>query len=152
MSVATESREAILREIQILEKRVVELRSSLPSCLKSFFRFRVKPGKFCWAYALTRDEAEQKVIDRMNESYPDGWQMTSGVVDQLNDPMHAANEASGNLLQCVGEADAQEFATDWAVEQAGKVPDPDRPKHLPKSRLEMDLEDYWKMQKAKANA
>lgn len=148
-AVATESREAILREINMLEDRLFELRASLPSCLKSFFRFRVKPGKFSWAYAITRDEAEAKVTARMNASYEDGWEFTSKVVDQFNDPQNAANQSSGNLLLCLPEADALEFATDWDVEQAGKTKDKSKSKDFPKSRLECDIEDWQKIQRAK---
>ena len=142
MTTATANRDTILRKINECEIRLVELRATLPTAIMSFFRFRCKPEKHVWVYALTRQEAEQKLRDRMNTNYGSEWQIASNVVDQYNDPVIAAINTPGSLLRALSEADARKFIADWRDDQKGRTVDVDRPKNLPKSQLEQDIEDY----------
>lgn len=142
MTTAIADRQAILNEINELEIRLVELRAMLPTAIKSFFRFRCKPERFVWVYGLTRAEAENKLRARMNRDYGSEWQLTSNVVDQYNDPAIAATNSPGSLLQALPKADAKEFIADYRENENGRVADPDRPKNLPKSQIEQDVEAY----------
>ncbi|MEX1039662.1 MAG: hypothetical protein WDZ51_03460 [Pirellulaceae bacterium] len=144
------SRAEILKEIAHHEDCIQDLRQQLPTCIKSFFVFRVHPGKTSWAYGLSRDEAEKKVTERMNRDYPiDGWHFTSRAVSQFNDPQAACGESSGNLLRCLTESDALDFLKDWRANKSGR-PETETPKNGYKSRLELDIEEYEMMQRRKA--
>lgn len=145
----TLSREDILREIAEHESRLGELRAMLPSCIKSFYRFRCRPEKFVWTYAETREEAEQNIRARMNGKYGNDWRVISQVVDQYNDPQIAATQCHGNLLTYLSEKEAREFVKDYHANQKGKVADPDRPKHLPMSQIERDVSDWTRLQQSK---
>lgn len=138
----TLSRENVLREIQALELKLAELRAMLPTALKSFFRFRGKPFRYCMVYALDREQAEAKLFERLAEQYgPDGFTVHP-VVDTYATPQAAAANSQGNLLACLSRADVQEFLADWEAEQVGRVDDPSKPEHLPKSQLERDIDVY----------
>lgn len=138
----TIDRESILQEINELETRLAELRAALPTAIKSFFRFRCHPERSVWVYALTRDEAERKLHARMNASYGNQWSKASNVVDHYKSPTVAAVHSPGSLLRALGEADAHEFIADYRDDQKGRVDDPSRPKNLPKSQLEQDVDSY----------
>jgi hypothetical protein len=143
MTAITESRGIhrvdILKQIEFHELQIQELHARLPRAVKTFFRFRVTPGKYCWSYALTRTQAEKNVIDRMQRDYgPEGFTMLP-VVDEFSDPVHAAGHSAGNLLRCLTEKEANEFITDWQADAPSR---PVRPKDYPKSRVDSDIEDY----------
>lgn len=149
MTTATEpeTREKILKEIDTLETRLAELRSRIPTAIKSFYRFRCRPPKFVWVYASSRDEAEAKLHDRMNCDYPPDsagnptWSVASGVVDIFHEPQVAAANSPGNLLSCLTAADAAEFIADFRENERGREVDPEKT-NLPKSQLEQDIESY----------
>lgn len=153
MSTVQRTRDEILREISDLESRLEELRALLPSCLKTFYRFRCRPEKYVWVYAENREQADQRLRDRMKRTYGDGqaWQVVSKVVDQYNDPQVAAAQSHGNLLTYLSENEARSFVKDYHETQKGKVADPDRPKHLPQSQLERDIADWEQNQRRKGN-
>lgn len=140
----TESRAEILREIAEHERRIFELRQMLPTCLKSFWRFRCRPERFVFIYAETRDEAERKLRAKMNREYGDSWEVVSGVVDQFLDPATAANHSPGSLCRAIGEADAIEFIRDWRASRASGGDTENRPKlkNLPANQLETDIEHF----------
>lgn len=143
MRPATEmTREEILREISECEARLVTLRAKLPTSIKSFFRFRCKPEKYVFIYADTREQAERKLYERMNQSYGSGWEIASGVVDHFKDPKIAANNCHGSICRALTEADAREFIKDFHENRKGRADDPDKPKNLPKSQLAQDVESY----------
>lgn len=151
---ATPTRDEILAEINQCETRLIELRALLPSCLKSFFRFRVKPGKYAWVYADTRQIADAKLRERMNRDYPpnelnqSGWELASSVVDVYHDAEIAAVNTPGSLLTSLSASDAAEFARDYRENERGRVDEPNRPKHLPKSQVERDVETWERRQRA----
>lgn len=149
MSTVELTREEILREIAEHEIRLDELRAMLPSCMKSFYRFRCHPEKYVWAYAASREEAQHSVRARMNKNYGRDWKVVSGVVDVYNDPQIAATQCNGNLLTYLSENEAREFVKDYHANLRGKVADPDRPKHLPQSQIERDVLDWTRLQQAK---
>lgn len=136
------SREEILSEISKHESRLTELRQMLPTAIKSFFRFRCKPEKFVWVYADSRELAERKLHERMNAAYGSGWEMSSCVVDQFNDPKSAAANTPGSLCRALTETEAREFIRDFRADQKGRADDPNKPKNLPKSQLEQDVESF----------
>jgi hypothetical protein len=142
------TRDEILAEIDSCETRLLELRAMLPTTIKAFYRFRVRPGKYAWVYADSRETADRKLRERMNRDYPPDemnrprWEIASHVVDVYHDAVIAAVNAPGNLLTCISAADAAEFARDFRDNARGRVDDPNRPKHLPKSQLERDVELY----------
>jgi len=153
----TLTREEILAEINQCETRLIELRAMLPSCLKSFFRFRVRPGKYAWVYADTREVADRKLRERMNRDYPPdemkrpGWQVVSKVVDVYHDAEIAATNTPGPLTTSLSAADAAEFVRDYRENERGRVDDPDRPKNLPKSQVQRDVENYEERQRQQRN-
>ncbi|MBA2113667.1 hypothetical protein [Bremerella alba] len=149
----TLDRNDILREIAECEARIDELRALLPTCIKTFFRFRCRPEKYVWVYAENREQAEQRLHARMHKTYgnTEAWQVVSKVVDQYDDPQNAAVQSHGNLLTYVTEAEAREFVNDYRANERGKTPDPNRPKHLPLSQLEKDVSDWEHLQRRKGN-
>lgn len=152
----TLSRDEILAEINDCETRLIELRTMLPSCLKSFFRFRVKPGKFAWVYADCREIAGRKLRERMDRDYkPDelnrpGWEIVSKVVDIYHDAEIAATNTPGSLLTSLMAADAAEFVRDYRENERGRIIDPNRPKNLPPSQVERDVAHYEERQRQQA--
>jgi hypothetical protein len=144
----TLTRDEILAEIQGCETRLVELRAMLPTTTKSFFRFRTRPEKFVFIYADCREIAERKLHERMNKNYPPDesdsprWWIVSQVVDIYHDASIAAANTPGNLLTSLSPADAAEFVRDYRENERGRVDDPNRPKNLPKSQVERDVENW----------
>lgn len=150
----TRTRSEILREITELECRIEELRALLPTCIKSFFRFRCRPEKYVWVYAETREQAEQRLHARMQRNYNEKgktWELVSKTVDQFNDPQVAAAQCHGNLLTYLTEDQAREFFNDYQANERGKAPDPNRPKHFPPNQLERDISDWELVQRRKGN-
>ncbi|EAQ81742.1 hypothetical protein [Blastopirellula marina] len=141
MSTVAQTREEILQEISQHETRIFELRQLLPSALKSFFRFRCRPEKFVWVYALTHEEAVRKLHARMNLNYGANWEVASRVVDRIDDPREAANTASCNLLTHLTLDDAREFVNDYRANQRGRATG-EKLKHAPQSRIEQDIESW----------
>lgn len=137
----TTTREGILREINQLETRLTELRAMLPSPFRTLFRYRCSPAnQKVWVYAATREEADEKLQQKMSQDYgTDGWQIDSPVVDEFDHPDHAVGLTEGNLLQCLSYADAEQLLQDSENDQKGRSAD--RPKGL-KTRLERDIEAY----------
>ena len=146
LSTLPAKREEILAEIAELEARLFVLREQLPSPVKAFYRFRVHPGKFCWVYASSREQSQERVIARMDADYPSDvpatrrWEIVSKVVDVIHDPVDAANQTSGSLLRSVSREQAIEFLADYKANQQGRVTD--RPKELPSSTLERDIRAF----------
>lgn len=154
MSTETLDRNEVLREIAECEARIDELRALLPTCIKTFFRFRCRPEKYVWVYAETREQAEQRLHARMQRTYTDKektWELVSKVVDQYNDPQIAAAQSHGNLLTYLTEDEAREFFNDYRANKRGMAPDANRPKHFPPSQLERDVLGWELIQRRKGN-
>lgn len=139
----TDNRNEILAEITKHELAIFELRKSLASPIKTLFRFRCSPEQFVWVYADTREIAEGRLRERMNNTYGSNWKVTSKVVDVFNSVDHAAANSSGNLFRSLVESEARELLTDWQTDQRGRESKPTL-KHLPKSQFERDAEFFDK--------
>lgn len=145
------TREEILKAISDCEARLIALRSRLPSCIKTFFRFRGTPFRYLWVYAASREEGEKKAFDRLAADYgPDGFKMHRAV-ETYADAAAAAANSQGNLLKCLSRDDAREFLKDWDANKQGRAVDPDRPKHLPASGIERDVEAFRRFLLANEN-
>lgn len=147
MSTAELTRNEILNEIAQHETRLEELRAMLPSCMKTVYRFRTRPERYTYIYAINREQAERRLHERMAHRKTE-WSLASTVVDAFHDPAIAVNQCRGNLLTYLTEREAREFAQDYRASQAGKTND--RPKDAPKSQLERDVEDWEANQRRKS--
>lgn len=117
------SRAEILAELKELELRKLELQQLLPSTVKSFYLFRCKPETHVWIYAASREQAEERLHTRMNNSYGKGlWTVASKVVEVFADPQDVAAKTSGNFLQSLTRAEAMEFLDDYDQNQNGREP------------------------------
>lgn len=134
-------REEIIQAIGFHKMQLHTLRELLPNAYQTLYCFRCKPQSKVWIYALTRQEAEKKLRQRMNRSYQDSWQVVSQVVQEFDHPEKAAGLTNGNLFEYLSPAEANELLKDWNEDQKGRVPDPNRSKGL-KTRLERDIEAY----------
>lgn len=144
MSSAVENVDA-RQELEQLEARANYLRAILPQLVKKFFRFRVKPGRFCMVYAPNRETARERLLARMEASYGNAFQVFP-VVDEYEPHEAALNCSQGsNLLDCLAPAEAEEFISDWRADQQG------REKAKRASTLERDIALY-EFRKRKAAA
>ena len=56
-------------------------------------------------------------------------------------PLAAWQPSPGSLLRAISEAGTLDFLKDWDADRAGRDDEP-RPKGIPMSQLERDIEDY----------
>jgi hypothetical protein len=143
MTTATADRAAILEEIGQLEMKLAELRAMLPSPVKNFYCFRCHPESRVWVYAASREQANQRLYDRMNRAYGDSWNIASKSVQVYSNARDAAANSPGNLFRSLADAEAREFLADYRADQNGRAEQP-KPKHVPKSQLEIDAEHFEK--------
>jgi hypothetical protein len=141
------NREEMLREIATHERRILELRKSLPSPLKKIFRFRCLPERSVLVYAADKEQARQRLEERMNQSYPPdqlgtpGWQISSTVVDVMNDITEAAGLLTGSIFRNLSKMEALELLNDLKENDRGKlIPKKMRGEH--RSQLEIDRLDF----------
>ena len=137
-------REEILRAIAFHESRVLVLRANLPNVVKQFYRFRCKPEQNVWVYAATREQADQRLRDRMDKAYgANGWRIASTVVDVYSNPDDAAANTPSNLFRSLTIAEGKECLADYQANKRGRSDKPKLP-NVGKSRLELDAEGYEK--------
>jgi len=145
MPTSTQNREELLKELGEVQMREFELQQLLSqmTVIKPFWQFRVNPGdQKVLIYAATPDQAEALLTQRMNQSYGKGkWKKAIPVVKTFHDPHEACTAAPGNLLRAISEPEAREFLADWEDNQRGRA-DEERPKDVPMSTLERDIEDF----------